>query len=812
MQLALETEILFELSLSIGDSPELQPMLRRVLSELLRLLNGSGAMVIRVEGLEGTGAFVTDEVAVLPRNLNRHPGYRRLRASWDDVSLYRALQERTIDRPLVLDLDAHTAYAFQLPGFGMLVLFRQQASLSDGFLRAFAPIARKLAQSARACLFEEALRKQSWRLELAARTAGIGVWQYDVVSERLTWDAQMFRVFDVDPARFGGTVADFMACLHPDDQLRIGEELARALTHDEQFEMDFRIVTRSGSERYVFGSGRIERDADGQALNVVGVNLDVTTRKQVEEEMRRARDLAEAANEAKSHFIANMSHELRTPMNGIIGMTELALETDLTDTQREYLKVVRTSADGLLTILNDILDFSKIDAGELHLEAIPFSLPITVAETLKAISVRAQRKQLELVLDMPAEMPAFSLGDPGRIRQILVNLCDNAVKFTSAGEIVVRVRATPAPDSDADLICLSIQDSGIGIAPEKLDQIFEAFRQVDASVTRQFGGTGLGLSITRQLTSLMGGRISVESVPGRGSTFHVELPLPRAEAPADATIPPLQRWDGCRALVVDDHVLGRATIVRWLEHWGFAVDEASGGTEAIALVRSALARGQSYDVLLLDSVMPGMDGFALAAELEAERLAGRGRAIMLSSGGRKGDAARCRELGIAGFLTKPATPAELREVITRVFSGRRTPRNGASLVTRHSLAEQRRALRILLVEDNPVNQAVAEGMLARLGHTVVIAENGEEALARTARDRFDLIFMDMQMPRLDGVGATRAIRAREGDGPRTPIVAMTANALDAEREACLAAGMDDHLAKPIRLAHVEGILSRYLAR
>lgn len=807
MQLALETEILFELSLSIGDRPELQPMLRRVLSEMLRLLNGSGAVVIRVETLEGEAQPDAEEVAVVPRNLHRHPGYTRFRDAWDDAALHRALQEHSVDRPLVLDVGAHTAYVFQLPRFGMLVLFRQQATLSDGLLRAFAPIARKLAQSARACLVEEALRQQSWRLELAARTAGIGVWQYDPTADRLSWDAQMFHIFDVDSAQFGGTVTDFMACLHPDDRTRIAEQLADALRSVEQFEMDFRIVTQSGAVRYVFGSGRIERNAAGRAVNVVGVNLDVTTRRQVEEEMRRARDLAEAANEAKSLFIANMSHELRTPMNGIIGMTELALETDLTESQREYLKVVRTSADGLLMILNDILDFSKIDAGELHLESIPFSLPVTVAETLKAISVRAQRKQLELVLDMPADMPACSLGDPGRIRQILVNLCDNAVKFTSVGEVVVRVRATPLPGEEADLISLSITDSGIGIAPEKLDQIFEAFRQGDTSVTRQFGGTGLGLSITRQLTALMGGRVSVESTPGRGSTFHVELALPRTTAPADAVIPPLQRWDGARALVVDDHVLGRATIVRWLEYWGFTVDEASDGAEAIAL-----ARGTSYDVVLLDAVMPGMDGFALAAVLETERLTGRGTAIMLSSGGRKGDAARCRELGIAGFLTKPATPAELREVITRVLSGQRTPRGNVSLVTRHSLAEQRRALRILLVEDNPVNQAVAEGMLVRLGHTVVIAEDGEEALARTAEEQFDLIFMDMQMPRLDGLGATRALRAREGDGPRTPIVAMTANALEAERDACIAAGMDDHVAKPIRMASLEAILARYLAR
>lgn len=812
MSLALETEVLFELALSIGDSLELQPMLRRVLSEMLRLLNGSGAFVVRVE--EVNGATIVDEVAVMPRNLSRHAAYRRLDAEWPALARCAALREQPSEQPLVVPCGEHVAYVFRLPDFGHLVLFKAQASLSEQFLRSFAPLARKLAQSSRACLVEEALRRQTWRLELATRTAGIGVWEYNVREDQLVWDAQMFRLFEVDPHEFGGRLRDFLNRVHPDDRLALEADFGVALAAEERFDVKFRVVTSSGTPKYVTGTGRIQRDEEGTARVVVGVNFDISERALAEEAILRARDLAEAANEAKSHFIANMSHELRTPMNGIIGMTELALETELTDTQREYLKVVRSSADGLLTILNDILDFSKIDAGELQLEAIPFSLPVTVAETLKAIAMRAQRKQLELVLDLPADVPAYTLGDPGRIRQILVNLCDNAVKFTNAGEIVVRVRATPMADGSGDLIALSVQDSGVGIPPDKREQIFEAFRQVDASVTRQFGGTGLGLSITRQLVLLMGGHISVESEPGIGSTFHVELPLPRANAPANATVPPFQRWDGCRALVVDDHVMGRATIVKWLEHWGFAVEEATDGRAAIAQVRDALARRESFDVLLLDSNMPGMDGFALAAALEAERLSSRGRAIMLSSGGRKGDAARCRELGIAGFLTKPATPAELREVITRVLLERRSPVDGARLVTRHTLAEEPRALRILLVEDNPVNQQVADGMLTKLGHRVSIVGDGAEAVMRTAVESFDLVFMDMQMPHMDGLEATRRIRERErAQGTRrVPIVAMTANALDAEREACLVAGMDDHLAKPIRLAGLQAMLTQHGAR
>jgi CheY-like chemotaxis protein/nitrogen-specific signal transduction histidine kinase len=527
----------------------------------------------------------------------------------------------------------------------------------------------------------------------------------------------------------------------------------------------------------------MQRDANGAPVTLLGINTDITSRKEAEAELRRARDLAEATNQAKSHFIANMSHELRTPLNGIIGMTELALESGVNDTQREYLRVARSSADSLLTILNDILDFSKIDAGEMLVETIPFSLPVVVAESLKSLTTRAAQKQLELVLDLPTDFPPFSLGDPGRLRQILVNLCDNAIKFTKHGDIVVRVRAIA--DGPVDQITLMVKDSGIGIAPDKLEQIFDAFQQVDASITRRFGGTGLGLSISRRLAQLMGGTLTAASTLGEGSEFTLTLSLPRTETPAGVSLPARSRWDGRRALLIDDHALGRTTLSLWLRQWGFDVEEAPDGASGLAALHAAHHAGRPIDVVITDAIMPGLDGFEVAAAIASEQLLSPGRVLMLSSGGRRGDAARCRELG--------GEP------------------NG-ELITRHLLKERPRARRVLLVEDNIVNQAVAEGMLVKLGYEVTIAENGEEALARTDAESFDLVFMDMQMPVLDGVAATREIRRREGSARHTPIVAMTANAMADEREQCLAAGMDDHLAKPVRLAVLQEVLQRYAPR
>ncbi|WP_439642470.1 response regulator [Gemmatimonas sp.] len=811
MQLAIETQVLYELALSIGESNELGPMLRHTVSELLRLTNASGACVLQMDTANDLGDANAPPLCVcmLPRNLDRHAAHRELSSLWSPAALYHALRDRPEQLPLTVPLAGATAHAFLLPHFGLLVLFRKQGPLAENFLRAFGPLARKLGSAARSCVLEEELRRQSWRLEMATSTANIGVWQFDVASGTLTWDAAMHRMFGIDVDLFHGHMDQFLAAVHPDDRERVATEWP-SLAAGDRFESEFSIIRGDGARRQIYGCGRMQRDANGAPVTLLGINTDITSRKEAEAELRRARDLAEATNQAKSHFIANMSHELRTPLNGVIGMTELALESGLNETQREYLRVARSSADSLLTILNDILDFSKIDAGEMLVETIPFSLPVVVAESLKSLTTRAAQRQLELVLDLPTDFPPFNLGDPGRLRQILVNLCDNAIKFTPQGEIVVLVRAVA--EGPVDQIALTVKDSGIGIAPDKLEQIFDAFQQVDASITRRFGGTGLGLSISRRLAQLMGGKLTVASTLGEGSAFTLTLSLPRAETPAGVSLPARSRWDGRRALLIDDHALGRTALSLWLRHWGFDVEEAPDGASGLAALRAAHRAGRPIDVVITDAIMPGLDGFEVAAVIASEQILSPGRVLMLSSGGRRGDAARCRELGIAGFLTKPATPTELREVLSRVLDAPEGGEPNGELITRYLLKERPRTRRVLLVEDNVVNQAVAEGMLVKLGYEVCIAENGEEALARIGAESFDLIFMDVQMPVLDGVAATREIRRREGSARHTPIVAMTANAMADEREQCLAAGMDDHLAKPVRLAVLQDVLQRYAPR
>ncbi len=812
MSLAVETQVLYELALSIGESSELTPMLRHTLSELLRLTNGNGALVMQF----GEGPLVGDPTApprtacLLPRNLERHDGYREFAREWPPEALYSTLRYRTELLPLTVMLLDGAAHAFLLPNFGYLVLFRRNGALAESFLRAFGPLARKLGSTARSCVLEEELRRQSVRLELATSTASIGVWQFDLATSTLTWDSEMLNLFGVAAHEFRGTEAEFIARVHPDDRARVEQHLSTLASHTGRFELEFGIVRPDGAQRQLHATGRVQRDSYGNPVALVGINFDITSRKETEDALRRARDLAEATNSAKSHFIANMSHELRTPLNGIIGMTELALESGLTDTQREYLRVARSSADSLLTILNDILDFSKIEAGEMQVEQIPFSLPVVVAEALKSFTVRAHQKQLELVLDLPADLPSLSLGDPGRLRQILVNLCDNALKFTVAGEIIVRVR-TWSDDND-EWVSIDVQDSGIGIAPGKLEQIFEAFQQVDASITRRFGGTGLGLSISRRLATLMGGYRTARSGRGAGSTFTLALPLTTVTGNGEAPARPVARWDGHRALIVDDHQTGRTTLSLWLRHWGFTVDEAPDGSSGLHAIEQARAQERPYDVVILDAVMPGLDGFEVADTITSRQLLPAGRIVMVSSGGRPGDAARSREIGIAGFLTKPATPTELRDVLARVLQPAPTGEASAESVTRPLIKERPHARKVLLVEDNPVNQAVAEGMLLKLGYDVCVVQHGQEALERLDAEPFDLVFMDMQMPVLDGVATTREIRRREGTARRIPIVAMTANAMAEERDQCFAAGMDDHLAKPVRLATLQEILQRYAPR
>ena len=516
--------------------------------------------------------------------------------------------------------------------------------------------------------------------------------------------------------------------------------------------------------------------------------------KRAEEVMRQARDLAQRTAQARAAFLANMSHEIRTPMNAVLGFVELVLDTDLSAEQRRALELVRSSSETLLTILNDILDYSKIEAQHLELEAIPFDLAKLVHATTSLLAVRAREKHLELLADVPPEMPRIVRGDPTRVRQVLTNLVGNAIKFTEAGEVVVAV-ASAGEDAGRTRVRFSVCDTGIGIAPEQLGAIFEEFTQADASMTRRYGGTGLGLAISQKLVRLMGGELTVTSEVGRGSEFYFTLPL-SVEAKVELPAGGRASLGGRRLLVVDDNQTNRRILRDMLAAEGVAVDEATNGADGLDALRRAIADAVPYDLTIFDAQMPDQDGFELAAAVRADPRLAEARLLMLTSAGQRGDAERCRTLGIQAYLTKPISRADLVEGLATVLAESAVPR-AATLVTRHTIAESRRSLQVLLAEDNLVNQQVAVAMLLKRGHTVDAVGNGREAVEAVRRRAYDVVLMDVQMPEMDGFQATAAIRALP-QGKDLPIVALTAHALSGERETCLARGMTGYLAKPFK--------------
>ena len=595
-----------------------------------------------------------------------------------------------------------------------------------------------------------------------------------------------------------------------------GEEQALrildTLSSDRKYFDELPCVTRTGQLLMLELSGFALLDAAGNITCFVLQSRDITLRKQVEREMREAREAAEAASRAKSEFLANMSHEIRTPMNGIIGMTELALDTDLTLEQHDYLKAVKISADNLLAIINDILDFSKIEAGRTELERLPFSLRNAVGQTLKSLASRAYQKGLELNYDISAEIPDLLLGDPGKLRQVLINLVGNAIKFTEQGEITITIMQE-WEDDQRTRINFCVADTGIGIPAAMHESIFSPFTQVDGSTTRHYGGTGLGLTISRYMVNLMGGEIWVESTEGQGSSFHFVLILElQTQVPAPV-IPGQDVLRGKNAFIVDDNSINRSLLQHLLKKWHMSICEADGAASALSSLTRLRDQGEHFDLILIDVNMPGRDGWDLAAQIRAIPSYDCCHIIMMPSAGRKGDAERCRTLRIDGYLVKPVVQEELEAIMAHIVSGNAGPPERKELITRYVINDYKRRLNILLVEDVDINQKVATKFLEKQGHRVVVANNGREGFERWEQEVFDIVFMDVQMPEMDGYQTTAAIRAKEqGSGRHTPISAMTAYAMKGDAEKCLDSGMDAYITKPIKVEELLMTIEKLVGR
>ncbi len=607
----------------------------------------------------------------------------------------------------------------------------------------------------------------------------------------------------------------WMETLHPEDRERTRSAWMASVQGLRTYDVEYRVRRGDGEYRWFKTRGVPIRDGAGNIVKWFGTCTDMTADKQLAEELRQAKEAAETANRAKDEFLANVSHEIRTPMNAILGLTTLVLGTRLNDGQRQSLATVRSAANNLLGIINDLLDFSKIEAGKLELDPGEFSLRAAVGESLRALAVRAHQKGLELVSNVQAEVPDDLIGDAGRLRQILLNIVGNAIKFTEKGEVVQQVSEAPDGMQEKEEICLlfAVRDTGIGIPREKHAAIFRAFEQEDTSTTRKYGGTGLGLTISAQLAALMGGRITVESKPGLGSTFTVRACFRRLAKGVEPSASP-GLAENLRVLIVDNNVTNRRILEEWLRSWRMAPEAVGDGTAALNAAAQAVEAGRPYALVLLDRRMPDTDGLAVAEKIR-ERMGGATRVILLSSEDSAGDTARSRESGISAHLLKPLQQSELLEAIQRVMSrpyGELAKDSGEEPTAEGDRARAAIATvrRILVAEDNEFNVILLKQLFGQKGYSVQIAGNGKEALELASSGAFDLLLLDIHMPEMDGFEVVRKLREREraGGGRRLPVVAFTARSGKEDREQCLAAGMDDFLSKPVQAEALWGVIDR----
>jgi len=631
--------------------------------------------------------------------------------------------------------------------------------------------------------------------------------------------------FDDPSEVIGKTDFDFFTEEHARPAFESEQEIMR--TGVPVVDLEEKETRLDGRETWASTTKLPRTDREGHVIGTFGISRDITTRKQAEKELReanaalekamaRAVELAveaDSANRAKSEFLANMSHEIRTPMNGVIGMIGLLLDTELDEDQRHYAETVSASGESLLALLNDILDFSKIEAGSVELELLDFDIRVLLDDFAAMPALRAHEKGLEFICAVAPDVPAYLQGDPGRLRQVLLNLAGNALKFTHEGEI--SVRAGLVAETDADVVVrFSVKDTGVGIAPEKQARMFEKFTQADASTTRRFGGTGLGLAISKRLVELMGGEIGVTSEEGRGSDFWFTVRLAR-QPESERALLPVAEISGAHILVVDDNETNREVLSAQLRAWGMRPEAAADGPSALLALAQARDAGDQFVAAILDMQMPDMDGADLARAIKADESLKHTRLVLMTSIGQRGDARQMEEIGFAAYVVKPARQSDLYDSLSTVLATTPIGSGTRHIVTRHAVREMRRgAVRILLAEDNATNQQVALGILKKLGLRADAVGDGSEAITALETRPYDLVLMDVQMPKVDGLEATRRIRDPQSAvlHHRVPIIAMTAHAMQGDRDRCLEAGMDDYVTKPISPEALATALDRWLPR